>query len=219
MTFSRDKLRNSNQLTPGARSILDRARILCIKDREPFTAQHFPDLNYGSVRNAFCQLRNAGKIKRVIRDKHAYFWVCGVPEPRTGWARMTTDHTGVAQSASSGRSNCDLLRILKNLPLGEQCIHDIHLEFSAPGLYSTLKNSEQIERIVPRCNDLMLRPIGISENRVAKISVHQTDTVSIVLGCTLDPYPINEDGIFQFHTSLGIIQGSLSTLLKGVKLP
>ena len=96
--------------------------------------------------------------------------------------------------------------------MDKQSIHDIRLKFTAPTIYETFSFNTPF----PKDNiskDIRL-PYWNINNAIVQVRIHKTNTVSVVIGCSLEPFPLNYNGIIRFFTTLASTQG----LLVGIML-
>ena len=108
---------------------------------------------------------------------------------------MTRDHMGV--------SSDPLCRYIKNLPLGKRSIHDIHLRFKVNGIWKILSTGSF--PIIANSKDIRLRNCSFGKI-VIKTTVHRTDTVTIVIGCSYAPIPLHLTGLVHLSNSLAVIR-------------
>jgi hypothetical protein len=201
----------SFRMTPAQRAILRKAQSLCT-EMGPFSVLDFPEWNKGTVRNAFSWLARLGKIELVIRSSLAFYWVVGIPKPRTLWARMTGYETGVGASLP-------LLEQLTKLPTGQQSVHDLRLTFTLSSAYDSLQHSDFVAKTAPVSYDLLLKQIPISSLRQSTATVHRTDTVTVSVASTYAPFPLDLSGIADMAAALGQVRGVLSVWAPRCSIP
>jgi hypothetical protein len=142
---------------------------------------------------------------------------------------MTGNHTGVAsspisvsraESVPASISSNPLYRILKDLPLDQSSVHDIHLRFVSPQIYAIIYSSISKRSfgsnytINSRSKDILLRAWKIRDLLV-KATIHRTDTVSIMIGCSLNPISFDFKGIIRLASALSIVEDRISRLVEG----
>jgi len=190
-------------LRPSAGLILEEGRRICAEEGRPFSYLDFKNkMKHGTFRNNISVLRRRGLVTTAIRSRLCFYWVTCVQKPNALWA-MTNGGRGVVVSSWAGRS---LLEVLKRLPFGERCVHDIRLFFEAKGVYEKILNSYVVEKTVPASNDLVLKRVDLGVNRSARVVVHKNDKVSIEIGSSLNPYHLTDEGLVDLVASLGKIQ-------------
>src|SRR4051794_8198486 len=99
--------------------------------------------------------------------------------------------------------------------MDKPAIHDIRLSFTFKPLWSILSasTSHLIKSKDLKSNfDITLQPIEI-DNQIIKTTVHKTDTVSVIVGCSAFPIPINLFGLIRLVSSLSRIEERLQWLV------
>jgi hypothetical protein len=141
---------------------------------------------------------------------------------------MTGNHAGVQSSlvsvspSSSSLHSNPLYRILRDLPLDKCSVHDIRLKFACPNLYTiifSLISNKTLGYdciINSRSKDILL-PVWKIGDLLIKATIHRTDTVSVMIGCSLNPIVLDVTGIIRLTNSLSIVEERLSRLVKGYR--
>ena len=81
--------------------------------------------------------------------------------------------------------------------MDKPAIHDIRLIFTFKHLWSILSTSTSPlikSKDLESNYDITLQPIEI-DDQIIKTTVHKTDTVSVIVGCSLSPIPIDLLGV------------------------
>ena len=81
------------------------------------------NMKYGTLRNIFSSLRRTRQIQIAFKTKQTFYTLPGIT---FGSKMMTPYHTGVPYSTD----NDSLYRLIQDLPLGKNALHDIHLRFN-----------------------------------------------------------------------------------------
>src|SRR5215831_9115369 len=89
-------------------------------------------MKYGSLRNIFSSLKRTRQIQIAFKTKQTFYTLPGITFGRS--KMMTPYHTGVP----SYTDNDSLHRLIQNLPIGRNALHDIHLRFNVEGIWSLL---------------------------------------------------------------------------------
>jgi hypothetical protein len=161
---------------------------------------------YGTIKNIFSKFMKQGKIKYYCKSKPVFFELM---ESNLGKKSMTVTHT---EGLTVISNNDPFYETLKNLPMDKQSIHDIRIRFTAPNIYEAFA----INTIFPEekySGDIRL-PYWNINNATIQIRIHKTNTVSVILACSQEPFPLDYSGILAFFTTLGKIHG----LLVGIML-
>ena len=138
---------------------------------------------------------------------------------------MTGNHTGVpfissASLAPSILTSNPLYRIIRDLPLDKNSVHDIRLRFISLGIYAIVSSSILHKAQVHDCTmnsrskDILLPTWKISDVLV-KATIHRTDTVSVVMGCSLNPISLDINGLIRLTKTLSVVEERLCRLVEG----
>src|SRR5215831_8883752 len=177
--------------------------------------QHYK-MSHGTFRNKISALLKAGEIELAYYSKQAFYTIKSVRLVKT----MTPDHTGGTLSSTSICSpqelrcikNHPVYRLIQNVPYDKSALHDIRLVTSLNGMWSILScipsksmnyNSKDILVIKEEINHLNIR-----------VTVHHTDTVSVVIGCSFLPIAVDIDGVIRLSNALTLIHDRLQRLIK-----
>ena len=118
------------------------------------------------------------------------------------------------------RTSHPLYRIIKNLPLDKNSVHDIHLRFSCPQIYDLISSLVSTEAfcydytINSRSKDILLHAWE-TNGLLTKVSIHRTDTVSVVIGCSLNPIPLDTNGVIRLTNLLSVVEDRLFRIVVG----
>jgi hypothetical protein len=190
-------------------SDLDDAMLECMihivyDEHRPFSYMDFHDLmKPKTYRNKISKLKKDGKVKLCYKSVCAFHTL----EGHNFGKPVTPNHTGVMIS-----HNDPIYNMIKNLPMDKQSIHNIRLKFEAPNIYETFS----VNTPFPKddiSKDIRL-PYWNINNAMVQVRIHKTNTVSVIIGCSLEPIPLDYDGIIRFFTTLASTQG----LLVGIML-
>ena len=115
-------------------------------------------------------------------------------------------------------SSHPLYRIIKDLPLDRSSVHDVRLRFVSPQIYAIIssfisnKTLGYDYTINSKSKDIIL-PVWKIRDLLIKATVHRTDTVSIVIGCSLSPISLDVNGIIRLTNTLSVVEERLSGLV------
>lgn len=185
-------------------------RTFSYKDFLEFTIDNKTyKMAYGTIRNNFSELINQEKIERVNISGIAFYTLKGVPLTKS----MTDTHMGVSV-------NHPFYRMIKDLPLEKNSIHNIRLSFKLKemDLWKILSVDSSFT-INSFSKDIRLGSWKIDKDIFVGVTLHRTNTVSINIGCSLKPFPLDFQGIIDLSNVLvrieekitGIIQNNLHT--------
>ena len=94
--------------------------------------------------------------------------------------------------------------MLKGIPFDMQSIHDIHLKFKVSNIWQTLSDNPNLHKS-EQSKDILF-PVFTRDNARISISIHKTDTVTVIIGCTFNPVQLDTAGIINFFTLLTRIE-------------
>ena len=121
---------------------------------------------------------------------------------------MTPYHTGVPTSSSV--DNDSIYRLIQNLPLGRNALHDIHLRFKVKDIWAVLSMTFKIDSV---SKDIRL-PVWDIRDLIINTTVHRTDTVSVVVGGSYHPIAVDFNGIIRLSNALTSVEERLSNLIQ-----
>ncbi|MGN6623195.1 MAG: hypothetical protein ACTHKK_03545 [Candidatus Nitrosocosmicus sp.] len=163
---------------------------------------------HGTIRNIFSKLRKRGDIVFDFRSGPSFYSLHGNKFGNP----MTDAHRAPSHLLPKQRNFLDFLqKILMDKP----AIHDIRLSFSFKPLWSILSvsSSPLIKKIDTDSNkDITLEDINLY-NLVIKTTVHKTNTVSVIVACTLNPVPVDLYGLTRLTSSLARVEERLQLLV------
>jgi hypothetical protein len=124
---------------------------------------------------------------------------------------MTGYHTGVHYSSSS-LDNDSIYRLIQNLPLGKNALHNIHLRFNVNGIWSILATTSSF-KIDSFSKDIRLPVWEIRGLRI-RTTVHKSDTVSVVVAGSYYPIAVDFNGIMRLSNALTSVEERLTNLIQ-----
>lgn len=157
-------------------------------------------MRHKTYRNKISKLIREGKVELDYKSLRAYHTLTGHKFGKSG----THHPTGVIVP-----NNDPIYDMLNNLPMDKHSIHDIHLKFKAPDIYKHFENTP-----FPKYNknESIAVQSWTMNNAIAKVTINKNDTVNVIIGCILDPIPLDYDGIMRFFTILARSEGVLHGL-------
>jgi hypothetical protein len=160
-------------------------------------------VRYGTLRNQFSKLRRKGEIELEFRTKQAFYTIMG---QKFGKQKlMTSNPVGVSRI-----SHDPISKLITSLPFGENALHDIHLRFKVKGIWNLLSTNSAL-RIGAFNKDLRLPTLKIEDLQI-KVTIHRSNTVSVVVGCSYAPIAIDCTGIIYLSNALTRVEERLSRL-------
>jgi hypothetical protein len=119
---------------------------------------------------------------------------------------MTTNRTVVPQLSS--------VSFIDNLPSQRHSVHDIRLRFNTVGIWSTIHRTHP--ELIPNevSKDISLLPIQMY-NMEAKTVVHHSDTVSVIVSCSMKPVVVDHGGLIRLSNILTSVEERLAASVTG----
>ena len=118
---------------------------------------------------------------------------------------MTHNHTGVSNISH----NDPVYRMLMNIPWDKQAIHDIHLKFKAPNVYENFSKKPYPKY---KKNEQIALESFAMNNAITRTTISKNDTVTVIIGCSLQPIPLDYNIITRFSSILARAEGHLEGL-------
>jgi hypothetical protein len=165
-------------------------------------------VKHGTLRNILSGLRRTRQIQIDHKTKQTFYTLPGTTFGRS--KMMTPYHTGVPSSSSA--DNNSIYRLIQNMPLGRNALHDIHLRFNVEGIWPVLSTTTSFE-INSVSKDVRL-PVWEIRGLSVKTTVHRTDTVSVVVGGSYHPIAVDFNGIMRLSNALTRVEERLSNLIQ-----
>ena len=211
---------------------------LVYNDQRPFSYIDFMEfevhdkkfqMSHGTFRNYISRLIKEGLVEVAYKSNITFYTLRGKKFDKASRLAMTGNHTGVCRSSKavstpppsvSSLSSNPLYRILKDLPLDKSSVHDIRLRFNSPKIYTVMfsaisgKSLGYDGTINSRSKDILL-PAWKIRDLLVKATFHRTDTVSIIIGCSLNPISLDFKGIIRLTNALSIVEERISRLIEG----
>ena len=196
-------------------------------------------MTHGTFRNKVSELMKADKVDLEYRSTLAFYTIKGVNFGKIKSnevmmnAMMTPNRTEVLQCHCHCHHHNDkvmdktinpftppIYDIIENLPLDKKSLHDIHMRFEVPDIWSILSSllnvsdsqQQQFLRVNPISKDILLPTWKIKDLNI-KVTVHRTDTVSTVVGCSYAPIAIDTNGVIRLSNALTRVEERLSRLV------
>jgi hypothetical protein len=179
---------------------------------------------HGTFRNNISRLMKEGLAEISYKSNITFYTLRGIKFNKASRVAVTGNHTGVhiisSVAAPSNLSSNPLYRIIRDLPLDKNSVYDIRLRFVCPRIYaitSSLISNKALDydyTVNSRSKDIIL-PVWEIRGLLIKVTIHMTDTVSVVIGCSLDPVVLDVNGIIRLTNVLSILEERLSRVVDG----
>jgi hypothetical protein len=186
-------------------------RPFSFKDLESFSlnGQNFK-FSRGHIRNISSKFRRKGLIELVCKSPQAFHTIKGV--------KFNNSMTPTCMTATPQLTNTQkaFLKFLRIHQLDHPSIHDIRLSFICEKLRSILvsSNSDLIKSIDDGSNkDVTLKKITLDDITL-KITVHNTDRVTVSVACSDNPIPIDLFGVSRLTGALTTVKERLQRVIE-----
>lgn len=160
-------------------------------------------MTHGTYRNKILGLTKSGKVEKSYNAGVAFHTLKG---KRFG-KPMTSNHTGVYNSKMDSFS-----RLINDLPTERAALHDIRLKFMVPGIWTKVSSTHQELPINQNSKDICI-PTWKIDDLLVRVVIHKTDTVSVVIACSLTPVSVSMSGIILLSNALTRVEERLAILL------
>jgi hypothetical protein len=189
-------------------AMLEHMAYIVFSENRPFSFRDFLHfqvgeeeygMTHGTFRNKVYKLVKNGEVELLYYSSCAFYTLKGYKFGKP----VTPNHTVV--------HNDPIYRMLENLPLERQSIHDIHLRFKVPEIWKRLSINAAFH-INKRSQDISI-PSWSKNDTIVRIIIHRTDVVTVIIGCSLQPIPLDVNGIIRLFNLLVRIEEKLQTIL------
>jgi hypothetical protein len=185
-------------------------------------------IRYGTFRNKVSSLLRQGTIYVAYYSPQAFYALKGIRFHQP--VITTVDHTWVKdpllsllrqqlegeqhpQYSNRRITNHPIYKVIKNLSFDRNALHDIRLRFRVDGIWNILSMySENYQRFNPISKDLLFKIFRIDQ-LIIRVTIHRTDTISIIIGCTFAPVAVDTDGILRLTNALQTVRESLNKVI------
>ena len=182
---------------------------------------------HGTFRNKVARLKKDGILKIQYKSRIAFY----VPSGYNVGKRMTDNDTGVS-------NNSHLYQLIHSLCFNKSAIHNIHMKFKCSGLWNVMScvianldkdYSYEVKRI-SKHNICSLYPFRFNDRSkdiffewniqdyLVKFTIHRTDTITVVIGSSHNPFFIDRLGITDFRCVLSKVEERIGYISKEAML-
>jgi len=189
-------------------------------EKRPFCYRDFLEFEvdgkkYGMTHGTF---RN--KISQYIRSGYAQLEYCSGPafyslngfnfaKPKPA---MTDNHTVV-----SSLSSLSSVSFIDSLPSDKHALHDIRYRFKVDSIWTVITTSHPELKPNDISKDIALDPI-VTHDLTIKTTIHHTDTVSVIVACSLNPIAVDLKGLLRLSNALTRVEERLLRYLDSAPL-
>lgn len=177
---------------------------------------------HGTFRNKISKLIKKGVVEPAFNSHISFYTLKGY---KFGKSAITHDHTGVTNYNNNSIYRIRagyLYELIMSLPFDKNSIHDIRLRFKIKGIWSMLYNKQQImsyqyELSMNQHNKDIQLPTWKLNNILVRVTIHKTDTFSVIIACSLKPITIDFNGISILTEVLTRTEERISNLVKNIE--
>ena len=116
---------------------------------------------------------------------------------------MIDNHT-VVPNLSSVSS----VSFIDTLPADKHALHDIRYRFKVDNIWNTITTTHPEIEPNAKSKDIFLEPLE-THKLIIKTTTHHTDTVSVIVACSLNPIAIDVNGVVRLSNALTRIEERL----------
>jgi hypothetical protein len=181
-------------------------------------------MTHGTYRNKIWGFKRAGIVETEYNSGTAFHTLKGVHfgnrKKETMTRMMTPTHmgvppvTGVTNTEDNEISKTAIYKAIQELPPEQKSIHDIHLTYTVPDIYTILTTSPS-STYVPKLvsKDIHLPVLDTADSLRIQTIVHRTDTVHVIVGCSNTPVRFDTEGIASLSSGLTRVEERSSRIV------
>jgi hypothetical protein len=168
-------------------------------------------MTHGTFRNKISKLMKDGYAQWQYSSGLAFYSLKGFnftkPKPR-----MTDNRTVV-----SPLSSLSSVSFIDSLPSDKHALHDIRYRFKVDSIWTVITNSHPELKPNDISKDIALDPI-VTHDLTIKTTIHHTDTVSVIVACSLNPVAVDLRGLLRLSNALTRVEERLLRYLDSAPL-
>lgn len=157
---------------------------------------------HGTFRNKICKLLRDGKVEKAYSSVLTFYTLKGVTFGKPNFT-MTADRARVQDP---------ILKLIQNLPMDKKALHDIRFRFKIRDIWSILSTNSDLS-LNPISKDIGLKP-WITDGLLIKITIHKTNTVTVIVGCSCEPVAVDINGLIRLSNALTRAEERLTKLVE-----
>jgi hypothetical protein len=209
-------------------AMLKQIRHLVLTEGRPPSYRDFQSFEYngktysmthGTYRNKISELKKGGIVETEYNSGTAFHTLKDVhfgkrKKSETMTPMMTPNLMGVSPVTSviKDMTKSSLYEEIHKLSPEKRAIHDIHLKFQVPDIWTILASSK---KYIPNSvsKDISLVPIITDDHLKIHTIVHKTNTVTVSVACSFAPEAINTDGLIRLSNALTRVEERTSRIV------
>ena len=108
----------------------------------------------------------------------------------------------------SSVSSVSSVSFIDTLPAGKHALHDIRFRFKVDNIWTVITTNHPELKPNDVSKDIHLDPLE-TKGLTVKTTVHHTDTVSVIVGCSLRPVAVDVKGLIRLSNALTRVEEPL----------
>ena len=108
----------------------------------------------------------------------------------------------------SSLSSVSSVSFIDNLPPDKYALHDIRFRFKVDNLWASIANNHTELKPNDISKDISLDPL-LTHGLTIKTTIHHTDTVSVIVACSLNPVAVDLKGLVRLSNALTRVEERL----------
>jgi hypothetical protein len=163
-------------------------------------------MKHGTFRNKISGLIRKGIVQLDYKSHISFYTLRGLSFAKD--SSVTDNHMG----NTAVTNITEVIEFIEQLPMGDKSIHDIHMKFQVPDIWKIVSLNKKYP-VNPYSKDIRLEPL-ITDNMKIQTTIHHTDTVSVVVGCSRYPVVLEDFyGIIRLSNALTRVEERTSRVL------
>jgi hypothetical protein len=207
-------------------AMLQHMKHIVLQEKRPFSYLDFRafkvegqehGMKHGTFRNKISELIRYGVAEPDYRSNVAFYTLKGVnfgKKKSMMTPTMTPNHMGVSPVTNTTDviNKTPLYKSIQNLPPEKRALHDIHLKFTVPDIWTILASSK---KYIPNpvSKDISLPHIITNNHLKVHTIVHKTDTVTVSIACSFAPVATDTDGLIRLSNALTRVEERTSRMV------
>lgn len=190
-------------------------------EKRPFCFRDFLDfevegerygMTHGTFRYKISQYVRNGYIQLEYYSGPAFYSLKGIgfTKPKPG---MTDNHTMVSQLSSLSS-----VSFIDSLPADKHALHDIRFKFKVENIWSVITTNHPELKLNDISKDISLDPL-LTYDLTIKTTIHHTDTVSVIVACSLNPVAADISGLVRLSNALTRVEEKLLRYIESPPRP
>jgi len=105
-------------------------------------------------------------------------------------------------------SSVSSVSFIESLPTSKQALHDIRFRFRINNIWTVISTTHPELELNAKSKDIFLEPI-VTHDLTIKTTIHHTDTISVIVACSLNPVAVDVNGVVRLSNALTRVEERL----------